>query len=112
MKKPLLILVAALAIGGGAVGLAAAFLGDSSAEEQAREAGHDVKTSVLGLDAVPRAIVNGGDARPIKLVADAETDRLLGAHLLAPHAGEVIQAAVLAIKSGLTVRDLSETFHP
>lgn len=81
-------------------------------EEQAREAGHEVKTSVLGLDAVPRAIVNGETRGLVKLVADAESDRLLGAHLLAPHAGEVIQAAVLAIKSGLTVRDLTETFHP
>jgi len=81
-------------------------------EEQARAAGHAVKTSLLPLDKVPRAIVNGETRGLIKLVADEETDHLLGAHILAEHAGEVIQAAVLAIKFKLTVRDLTDTFHP
>ncbi len=81
-------------------------------EEQARAAGHSVKTSLLPLDKVPRAIVNGETRGLIKLVADEDTDHLLGAHILAEHAGEVIQAAVLAIKFKLTVRDLTDTFHP
>lgn len=81
-------------------------------EEQAREAGYAVKTSVLPLELVPRALVNGETAGLIKLVADAESDRLLGAHVLAEHAGEVIQAATLAVKFGLTVSDLTDTFHP
>jgi hypothetical protein len=81
-------------------------------EDQAREAGYAVKTSVLPLELVPRALVNGETAGLIKLVADAESDRLLGAHVLAEHAGEVIQAATLAVKFGLTVADLTGTFHP
>jgi mercuric reductase len=81
-------------------------------EEQARRAGHAVKVSLLPLQMVPRAIVNGERHGLIKLVADARSDRLLGAHILAEHAGEVIQAAVLAVKLGLTVRDLTDTFHP
>jgi len=81
-------------------------------EARAREAGRPVKTSLLPLDKVPRAIVNGETRGLIKLVADEETDHLLGAHILAEHAGEVIQAAVLAIKFRLTVRDLTDTFHP
>ncbi|HZT54156.1 MAG TPA: mercury(II) reductase [Gaiellaceae bacterium] len=81
-------------------------------EAQAREAGYEVKTALLPLELVPRAIVNAETRGLIKLVADQASDRLLGAHLLAEHAGEVIQAAVLAVKHDLTVRDLTETFHP
>jgi mercuric reductase len=81
-------------------------------ELEARERGLRVKTSVLPLAMVPRARVNGETQGLIKLVADEATDRLLGAHVLAEQAGEVIQAAVLAVKFKLTVRDLTETFHP
>jgi mercuric reductase len=45
-------------------------------------------------------------------VADAKTDQLLGAHILAESAGEVIASAVYAIKFHLTISDLTETFHP
>ena len=45
-------------------------------------------------------------------VADAATDRLLGAHILAPEAGEIIQTAVLAIRFDITLRQLSETMFP
>ncbi|HLE50864.1 MAG TPA: mercuric reductase, partial [Anaerolineales bacterium] len=40
------------------------------------------------------------------------TDRLLGAHILAPEAGEMIQIASLAMRFGITVRDLQETMFP
>ena len=48
----------------------------------------------------------------VKLVLNAATDKLLGAHILAPEAGEMIQTAVLAIRFGPTVRDLRETMFP
>ena len=41
-----------------------------------------------------------------------ETDRLLGAHILAPEGADSIQTAVLAIKQGLTVAELAETIFP
>ncbi|MFQ5875659.1 MAG: mercuric reductase, partial [Dehalococcoidia bacterium] len=47
-----------------------------------------------------------------KLVADAESDRLLGAHILAENAGDVIYAATLAIKFKLRVSDLVDSFAP
>lgn len=81
-------------------------------EAQAREAGHAVKTAVIDLDNVPRALVNRDTRGLIKLVADAETDRLLGASVLADAAGEVIQSAVLAIRFGITTTELAATFHP
>lgn len=81
-------------------------------QQQAVEAGYEVKTSVLPLKYVPRALANRDTRGLIKLVADAETDRLLGAHVLAPDAGEMIQAAVVAIKAGMTVQDLVDTSFP
>ncbi len=81
-------------------------------EKQAREKGLSIKTSVLDLKNVPRAIVSRDTRGVIKLIAEKETGRLLGAHMLADEAGEVIQEATLAIRFGLTVQDIIETFHP
>ncbi len=81
-------------------------------EAQAREAGHEVATASLPLRYVPRALVNRETDGLFKLVAEARTGRLLGAHVLAENAGDVIYAAVLAIKLGLAVQELAETFAP
>ena len=75
-------------------------------EQQAKEKGYEVKTSVLPLDAVPRALVNRETTGVFKLVADAKTLKVLGAHVVAENAGDVIYAATLAVKFGLTVEDL------
>ncbi|MGH3440817.1 MAG: mercury(II) reductase [Nitriliruptorales bacterium] len=81
-------------------------------EAQAREQGHDVKTSLLPLEHVPRALVNRDTRGLVKLVADRGTDRLLGASVLADAGGEVIQTAVIAIRQGMTTAELAATFHP
>ena len=81
-------------------------------EEQAKEKGYEVKKSVLPLDAVPRAIVNRETTGVFKLVADAKTSKLLGVHIVSENAGDVIYAATLAVKFGLTVEDLKETLAP
>ena len=81
-------------------------------EQQAKEKGYEVKTSVLPLDAVPRALVNRETTGVFKLVADAKTLKVLGAHVVAENAGDVIYAATLAVKFGLTVGDLRETMCP
>jgi mercuric reductase len=81
-------------------------------EAQARERGLDVRTVILPLDQVPRAIAARDTRGLIKLVAQRESGRLLGAHMLAPEAGDSIQTAVLAIKHGLTVNDLADTIFP
>lgn len=80
-------------------------------ERAAREAGRAVKTAVLHLKDVPRALVARDTRGLFKMVADAETGKVLGVHVLADGAGEVIQAATLAVKFGLRVQDLVETFH-
>jgi mercuric reductase len=81
-------------------------------EARAREQGFDVDVSVLGLEAIPRALVNGDTRGLFKLVAERDTRRLLGAGIIADGAGEVIQSAVLAIKAGMTIDDLSGTWAP
>lgn len=81
-------------------------------EEQGKEKGYEVKTSVLPLDAVPRAIVNRETTGVFKLVADAKTLKVLGVHIVSENAGEVIYAATLAVKFGLTVEDLKESLAP
>jgi mercuric reductase len=81
-------------------------------EAQARAVGHQAATSVLSLDNVPRALA-ARDARGlIKLVANAGSRKLLGAHILAPEGADSIQAAALAIKAGMTVEQLGETIFP
>ncbi|WP_047982409.1 mercury(II) reductase [Ornithinibacillus contaminans] len=81
-------------------------------EEQAKEKGYDVKTSILPLDAVPRAIVNQETTGVFKLVIDANTLKVLGAHIVAESAGDVIYAATLAVKFGLTAEDLKDSLAP
>lgn len=81
-------------------------------EAQARQAGWEVETSVLPLEAVPRALVNHDTHGLVKLVAEAGSGRLLGASVLAEGAGDVIQSAVLAIRHGITAAELASTFHP
>ena len=81
-------------------------------EEQAREQGYEVKTSVLPGSALARAWVNRDTRGLFKLVADASTDQLLGVHVVAENAGDVIYSAVIAIKYKLTVADLTSTLAP
>jgi len=81
-------------------------------EEQARREGYEMRTAILPLNAIPRPLVNRDTRGLFKLVADAKTDQLLGVHILAESAGEVILSAVYAIKFHLTITDLTETFYP
>ena len=81
-------------------------------EEMAKSAGFDTKISVLPLDQLPRALAARDTRGLIKLVADAKTDRLLGAQIIAPEGSDSIQTAVLAIKHGMTTKALGETIFP
>jgi mercuric reductase len=81
-------------------------------EATARKAGHAVKTSLLPLEHVPRALAARDTRGLIKLVANRDTERLLGAHILAPEGADSIQTAALAIRHGMTVKDLAATIFP
>jgi len=81
-------------------------------EAEARQMGYDVKVSTLALRYVPRALAARDTRGFIKLVADGSTGRLLGAHILAAEAGEVVQSAALAVRFGLTLDDITGTLFP
>ena len=74
--------------------------------------GLDAQAVILPLDQVPRALAARDTRGLIKLVAERESGRILGAHILAPEGADSIQTAVLAIKHGLTVADLVDTIFP
>ncbi len=81
-------------------------------DAQARERGIAVISAVLPLEHVPRALAAHDTRGLIKLVADARTRRLVGAHIVAAEAGEMITEPALAIRHGLTIEDLTAAFHP
>ena len=81
-------------------------------EAAARETGLDVKTSLLPLEYVPRALAARDTRGLIKLVAEEGSDRLLGVQIIAPEGADTIQTAVLALKQGMTVSELAETIFP
>ncbi|MGE0853249.1 MAG: mercury(II) reductase [Hyphomicrobiaceae bacterium] len=81
-------------------------------EAMARRLGLEVTTSILPLTALPRALAARDTRGLIKLVAEAGTGKLLGAHILAPEGADSIQTAALAIKCGLTVEQIAETIFP
>ena len=86
--------------------------GVGMSEAQAQAAGFNTKTSIAPLDQVPRALAARDTRGLIKLVADADTDRLLGAQILAPEGADSIQTIVLALKFNMTAKDLGETIFP
>jgi len=81
-------------------------------ETDAQAAGHAVISRVLDLENVPRALANRDTRGAIKLVADANTGQVLGVHAVAEGAGDLILAGVYAIRFGLTVDDLANTWAP
>ncbi|MBD3648108.1 MAG: FAD-dependent oxidoreductase, partial [Pseudomonadales bacterium] len=81
-------------------------------EAQARNNGYDVKTSIVTLDNVPRFIASRESDGLIKLVADGKTDKLLGATIFAPEAGDSIQTIVMALRGGLTTEELGDVIFP
>ena len=81
-------------------------------EAGAKAAGYEVRTSTLTLDNVPRALAARDTRGLIKLVADGKSNRLLGAHILAPEGADSIQTAAVAIKMGMTYQQLAEMIFP
>ena len=81
-------------------------------EDQARAKGIEPLLSKLPLEHVPRSLAARDTRGFVKLVADASSRKIIGAHILAAEAGEMITEPALAIKFGLTIEDLTSAFHP
>lgn len=81
-------------------------------DAQAQAAGHICKCRVLPLEYVPRALVNRDTQGFIKIVADAQTDRILGITAVAKDAGDFIAAGVYIIQAGMTVDQVASLWSP
>jgi hypothetical protein len=81
-------------------------------EEQALAAGHSCDCRVLGAQDIPRALANRDTRGALKLVIDADTRKVLAVHAALDGAGDVMLAATYALKFGLTVDDLADTWAP
>jgi mercuric reductase len=81
-------------------------------DAQAVAAGFACECRVVPLEYVPRALVNRDSRGVVKLVAERGTGRLLGAHVVAEGAGDVIAAAGYALTARMSVHDLAEQWSP
>jgi dihydrolipoamide dehydrogenase len=80
-------------------------------ESQARAEGMPVRADSVLFRTLGKAQVIGDISGQAKIVSHAETGRVLGVHIIGPHATDLIAEATLAIKMGATVEDIAETIH-
>ena len=81
-------------------------------EAQAAEQGIDAEATALPLSHVPRALAARDTRGFIQLIRDRNTDRLIGARVLAPEGSELLMEIATAIKFNVTVAQLRALFHP
>lgn len=79
---------------------------------QAKDAGYDAEDVVLPMSLVPRALVARQTAGFLQLIRDRQTDQLLGARVLAHEGSELMMELSLALRHGMTAKELSGMFHP
>ncbi|MCK5595616.1 dihydrolipoyl dehydrogenase [bacterium] len=79
-------------------------------EKKAKET-HEIKTGKFTLMASGKAMCIGETEGMVKIIADKDTDEILGVRMVAPHATELIAECVLAIKTECTYKELAETIH-
>ncbi len=80
-------------------------------EEQVLENKIKCSCSPLEFKFVAKAAIIGDTRGLVKIVADSKSKKILGVHILAPHAADLIHEGVLAVKFGLTIDDIIDTVH-
>src|SRR5690554_6525820 len=80
-------------------------------EQEAKAKGIEVKVGAFPFAASGRAMANNATEGQAKIVADAETDRVLGMHIVGQHAGEMIAQGVIALEFGSSAEDLALTCY-
>jgi len=80
--------------------------------DEAEKAGYKVKTGKFPMAANGKTVIEGQDRGFIKLVVDAETDKILGAQLFCQRATDIIGELALAVAKGLTRADVAHVIHP
>lgn len=80
-------------------------------EAKAREKGYDVKVGHFPIPVIGKAQILGATEGMIKIVAEGKYDELLGAHIIGPHATELIVEACIALQMESTVEEVIQTMH-
>jgi dihydrolipoyl dehydrogenase len=80
-------------------------------EVKAKEQGRAVKVGRFSFAALGKAMCIGETAGMVKVVADAQSDKVLGVGIVGPHATDLISEPVVSVRQGLTVRQVTETIH-
>ena len=80
-------------------------------EELAKEAGRPYKVGKFSFMGNGRAKANFAGEGFVKMIADAETDRILGCHVIGPMAGDLIHEVCVAMEFGAAAEDLARTCH-
>ena len=81
-------------------------------EQECKERGLNPAISKFNFAANGKAVTMGETEGLVKLLADKETHRLLGCHIIGPHASDLIMEGALAVQQGLTAEALTGTIHP
>ena len=85
--------------------------GVGKTEEELREAGVPYRSGSFPFLANGRAHALGETTGKVKILAHEETDRVMGVHIVGPHAGDLIAEAVVAIEFGASAEDLARSCH-
>lgn len=80
-------------------------------EQALRAMGEDINVGTFRLDATARARAIGQTEGLVKIITDADTDAILGVHIIGPQASEMIAEAVLAMEFSASSEDLARTIH-
>jgi dihydrolipoamide dehydrogenase len=80
-------------------------------EQQARAAGHGLRAGTFPFMASGRARAMGDADGFVKVIADADSDRVLGVHIIGPNASELIAEAVTVMEFGGSAEDIARTVH-
>lgn len=80
-------------------------------EQQASEKGLNIKTGHFQFRGLGKAHAMGEISGFVKIISDAKDDRVLGAHIIGPHASDLIHEIAVAMSAGLKVKDVANTIH-
>ncbi|HHY33678.1 MAG TPA: dihydrolipoyl dehydrogenase [Firmicutes bacterium] len=80
-------------------------------ERQAKEEGFDVRVGKFPFTASGKALAMGEAEGFVKIIADGSTDRILGIHIVGPHATELIPEPTMAVRMKMTVAEFARTIH-
>ena len=80
--------------------------------QQCAERGIKTKVGKMPMQASGKAIINGDTSGFVKVIADAETDELLGVHMIGAHVTELIAEASTAMLLEATVWEVAAAVHP